>query len=91
MALLTIRDGELEKWKADVHHYLHKLWTKAVGTEDYVKQEWKDFAKLLQSLDIVKVEEQSEAELQANLDALERLDTMARLQERICDVLERIK
>lgn len=24
------------------HLALHKLWTKAVGTDGYVKQEWKD-------------------------------------------------
>lgn len=29
------------------HELLHKLWTKAVGTDDYVKAEWKVLEKLL--------------------------------------------
>ena len=34
----------------------HRLWSKAVGTSDYVKQEWKDLANLLHMDDHVAVE-----------------------------------
>lgn len=26
----------------NAHALLHRLWTKAVGTDGYIKQEWKD-------------------------------------------------
>ncbi len=29
---------------------LHKLWTKAVGTTDYDKEEWKEFQALLERM-----------------------------------------
>lgn len=33
-----------------VHHLLHTLWTKAVGTENYNKNEWKQLAAYLYAL-----------------------------------------
>jgi hypothetical protein len=31
----------------DVHHLFHTLWTKAVGTENYNKNEWKQMGAYL--------------------------------------------
>ncbi len=31
-----------------VHATLHKLWSSAVGTPTYVKDEWKEFERVLQ-------------------------------------------
>jgi hypothetical protein len=29
----------------------HRLWTKAVGTEGYIKSEWQEFEKILRAVD----------------------------------------
>jgi hypothetical protein len=34
----------------DVHHLFHTLWTKAVGTERYNKNEWKQMGSYLYSM-----------------------------------------
>jgi len=49
--------AKLEEWKKK--HYwweipFQKLWTKAVGTEGYDKEEWKGFEKILYKLAEVK-------------------------------------
>ena len=35
---------------AEVRHIFHRLWTKAVGTSDYVKAEWKELDWCLEQL-----------------------------------------
>lgn len=34
----------------EIRRILHVLWTKAVGTDDYVKAEWKEMDKLIEQL-----------------------------------------
>lgn len=34
----------------EAHHQLHRLWTKAVGTPDYVKKEWQELENMLSIL-----------------------------------------
>ena len=41
-------DEEMREEKAAKHRILHTLWTKAVGTPDYVKSEWKELAEILE-------------------------------------------
>ena len=32
----------------EAHRLLHTLWTKAVGTRDYVKQEWREMELIIE-------------------------------------------
>jgi hypothetical protein len=32
----------------EIYHLYHVLWTKAVGTQDYDKKEWKKLGELLE-------------------------------------------
>jgi len=40
--------------REDIHALFHKLWTKAVGTESYVKTEWIELERKI--IELVKVE-----------------------------------
>lgn len=40
----------MNRSRAEISHIFHKLWTKAVGTEDYVKAEWKELNQVLDEL-----------------------------------------
>lgn len=35
------------KINPEIRALFHKLWTKSVGTKDYVKDEWQELANLL--------------------------------------------
>ena len=35
---------------------LHTLWTKAVGTKDYVKQEWRELAEMIEAGQLAREE-----------------------------------
>jgi len=38
----------IEERPLSTHYLMHKLWTKAVGTEDYDKAEWKELEKRIE-------------------------------------------
>ena len=52
--LTTVGNGSMNTYmdipKRDVHHLFHTLWTKAVGTDTYNKNEWKQMDAYLYSL-----------------------------------------
>jgi hypothetical protein len=45
-SMITYMDSK----QKDVHHLFHILWTKAVGTETYNKNEWKQLSAYLYSM-----------------------------------------
>ena len=48
----------MNRTRTEISHLFHKLWTKAVGTEDYVKAEWKELNQILDELCAVLPKEQ---------------------------------
>jgi hypothetical protein len=42
-----MNEADIKKWKFEVNAALHRLWTKAVGTDDYDKEEWKRLEALI--------------------------------------------
>jgi len=50
MIMMTLRDAGLEERKQAIHKSLHKLWTNAVGTEGYVKDDWMDLERNIHRL-----------------------------------------
>ncbi len=44
-----MRDEEkIKEERAEKHRILHTLWTKAVGTPDYDKSEWRELEEILE-------------------------------------------
>jgi len=41
----------MQKEPLSPHDLLHRLWTKAVGTPEYIKAEWRAMERLIRSLD----------------------------------------
>jgi len=41
-----------EQQKERIYHLFHKLWTKAVGQQEYIKDEWKELTILLSQFKI---------------------------------------
>ena len=52
--LTTVGNGStpayMDHRQRDVHHLFHTLWTKAVGTDNYNKSEWKQLGDYLYAL-----------------------------------------
>lgn len=49
-----LEEADREELIRRLPHMFHHLWTKAVGTPDYVKEEWKRFEKLLKLLGVYR-------------------------------------
>ena len=47
MSEKEMSDEEKASSTKQISALFHKLWTKAAGTDDYNKQDWKDLAELL--------------------------------------------
>jgi hypothetical protein len=88
MALLTIDEKELQEWKDKVHYTLHRLWSKAVGTEDYVKKEWGDFDELIKGLSVVSVPNLDKDSQHRIKEAIEQLGYLANLADKVADVVK---
>lgn len=64
--LTPVGNGSMDTYmdinQTKVHHLFHTLWTKAVGTENYNKNEWKQLGNYLYSLMAVPGSSQKIAE-----------------------------
>lgn len=49
------RERKIEKAKQEAHVFLHRLWTKAVGTPNYIKAEWRDLDRAINNLNHIIV------------------------------------
>lgn len=52
-SLFPIRELSPEQ-KKELFHLFHTVWTKAVGTQDYVKREWTELSGLLSMAEVLE-------------------------------------
>lgn len=64
-------------WREHAHTALHRLWTKAVGTPDYVKAEWQELEVALYNLSREAAHRAPEPHADPNCPAFKGLDPLA--------------
>jgi len=50
IVLLMPTKDQIEKAQHEAHIFLHRLWTKAVGTPGYKKSDWRDLDRAINNL-----------------------------------------
>ena len=51
---VTFGGGPRRKEDIEVHDYFHRLWSRSVGQEGYVKADWSKFGQLLEERGVLR-------------------------------------